>query len=70
MMSQYFLQQYKRFGGNVKVELYLSNYETKVDWKWATGFGTSKVAAKSDLATLNVQVDKFDVGKLKIFLVI
>ena len=30
-MSQYFLQQYKRFGGNVKVELYLSNYETKVD---------------------------------------
>ena len=31
MMSQYFLQQYKRFGGNVKVELYLSSYETKVD---------------------------------------
>ena len=30
-MSQYFLQPYERFGGNLKVELYLSNYEIKVD---------------------------------------
>ena len=29
--EQYFLQPYERFGGNLKVELYLSNYEIKVD---------------------------------------
>ena len=52
-MSLYFPQPYERFGGNVEIELYLSNYETKADWKGA------------DLATLKAQVDKLDVDKLK-----
>ena len=37
---------------NVKVELDLSNYATKVDIKGATGADISNFAAKSDLASL------------------
>ena len=55
-MSLCFPQPYERFGGNVEIELYLSNYETKADWKGAE---------KSDLPTLKAQVDKLDVDKLK-----
>ena len=32
-MRQYFPKPYKNFGGNVKVELELSNYATKTDLK-------------------------------------
>ena len=39
-MSEYFPEP-KYFGGRMKVELYLSNYATKVDLKNATGIGTS-----------------------------
>ena len=37
----------KRFGGNVKVELDLSSYATKADWKRLKGADTSKLAAKT-----------------------
>ena len=57
-MSEYFPKPYKYFGGNVKVELDLSNYSAKADLKGATGVDKSNVAAKSDLASLNAQVDK------------
>ena len=43
-MSQYFPKQYTGFGGNVKVELDLSNYATKTDLKGTTGIGTSNLA--------------------------
>ena len=36
-MSECFLKPYKPFGGNVKVESGLSDYETKADLKEATG---------------------------------
>ena len=36
-MSQHFLKSYNRIGGNVKVELYFSNYATKTDSKGVTG---------------------------------
>ena len=57
-MSEYFPKPYKYFGGNVKVELDLSNYSAKADLKGATGVDKSNVAAKSDLASLKAQVDK------------
>ena len=43
----------------------LSNYATKADLKEATGTDTSKVAEKSDLASLKPAVDKIDIIKLK-----
>ena len=42
----------------------LSNYATKLDWTNATGVGTSKLAAKFDLASLKAEVDKIDADKL------
>ena len=40
------------------------NYETKAYLKTATGIDTSKLAAKSDLATLKAEVEKLDINKL------
>ena len=63
-MSQYFPKPYKPFGGDINVKGYLSNYATNVDLKNATGIATSKLAAKSDLASLKAEVDKTGVDKL------
>ena len=63
-MSEYFPEP-KSSGGKVKVELDLSNYETKADWKNATGVDTSKFAKKVDLANLKSNVDKLDINKFK-----
>ena len=63
-MIEYFPKP-KSFGGKVKVELDLSNYETKADFKNATGVVTSKFAKKVDLASLKSDVDKLDIDKLK-----
>ena len=48
-MSQYFSEPSDRFGGNIKVELDLSNYATKADLKGATRVDTSNLASKSNL---------------------
>ena len=64
-IGQYFPKPYRAFIGNVKAELDLSSYATKADLKNATGVDTSKLAAKSDLASLKSEVDKIDVDKLK-----
>ena len=50
-------------GKNKKVNL--SNYATKADLKNATGADISKLAAKSDLASLKAEIDKLDVDKLE-----
>ena len=50
-MNQFFPKPYNYFGGNIKVELDLSNYATKADLKVATGVDTSNLEAKSDLAS-------------------
>ena len=42
-MSEYFLEP-KSSGGRVKVELDLSNFATKADFKKAAGVDTSKFA--------------------------
>ena len=55
--SQNFPKPYERCGRNVKVELNLSNYATKVNLKGAVGGDTSNLEAKPDLASLKSEVD-------------
>ena len=50
---------------SVKVELDLSNYAAKADFKNATGVDTPDFAKKTDLANLKSDVDKLDIDKLK-----
>ena len=42
----------------------MSSYARKVKLKGATGIDTSKLAAKSDLASSKAEIDKIDVDKL------
>ena len=64
-MSQNFPKPYQPLGRDINVKVDLSNYETKSDLKNATGVDTSKLAAKSDLASLKGEVDKLNIDKLK-----
>ena len=64
-MSQCLPKPYRTFGGNINVKVDLSSYATKLDLKNATGVDTSKLAAKSDLASLKAEIDKIDIDKLK-----
>ena len=64
-MSQYFAKPYEPFGGDINAKVDLSNYATNAELKNATGVDTSKLAAKSDLASLKAEVDKIDADKLK-----
>ena len=61
-MSQYFPEPYERSTGNVRVELDLINYVTKVDLKGATGVDTSNLVVKSNLAGLKVVSLKADLS--------
>ena len=63
-MRSYFPKP-KSIKENVKVELDLSNYATKVDLKNATGVDTSDFAKKTDSANLKSDVNKLDIDKLK-----
>ena len=63
-MNQYFPKPYDLFRGDINVKVDLSNYATKTDLKNATGIDTSKLAAKSDLASLKAEIDKLDIDKL------
>ena len=58
-------KDFEPFGGDINVKVDLSNYSTKADLQNATGIDTSKLAAKSDLASLKAEVDKLDVDKFK-----
>ena len=60
-MSKYFHKP----KGKVNVELVLSNYATKTDFKNATGIDTSSFAEKVDLPNWESNVDKLDTDKLK-----
>ena len=61
-MSQYFSKLYKSFGGISNVKVDLSNYATKLDLENGAGVDTSKLAAKSYLASSKAKVDKMDVA--------
>ena len=56
---------YKSSSNNVKVELDLTNYETKTDLKNIIHVDVSSFASKTNLAALKTEVDKIDVDKLK-----
>ena len=56
---------YKIVSSNVKVELHLTNYATKTDLKNITHVDVSSFASKTNLASLNTEVDKIDVDKFK-----
>ena len=53
----------------MKVELDLSIFATKAYLKKATGVDTSDFVEKASLASLKLDVDKLDIGKLKTVLV-
>ena len=63
-MSEYFPKP-KSLGTNVKIELDLSDYATKVDLKNATGIDTLDFAKNNDLAHLESGADKLDFDKSK-----
>ena len=63
-MGEYFPKP-NSLGGNVKVELDLSDYVTKTDLKNATGVDTSSFTKRIDLANLKSDVDKLDIDKLE-----
>ena len=63
-MSTYY-PPYKSSSSNVKVELDLTNYATKTDFKNMTHVDVSSFASKTNLAALKTEVDKIDVDKLK-----
>ena len=63
-MSQYFPKPFRRFGGNINVKVDLSIYATKTDLKNVTHVDTSSFALKTNLASLNTEVDKLNIGKL------
>ena len=58
----YIPKPYEPFGGDINVKIDLSNYTTKTDLKEPTGVDTSKLAARSDSASLK---NKVDVEKLR-----
>ena len=64
-MSQYF-PSYRSSGGDIKVELDLSNYARKTDLKNVTHVDVSSFASKTNLASLKTEVDKIDADRLKL----
>ena len=63
-MSQYY-PPYKSSSNNVKVELDLTNFATKMDLKNITQVDVSSFASKTNLAALKTEVDKIDTDKSK-----
>ena len=63
-MSEYFPKP-KSLTGRMKVELDLSNYTTKLDFKKAASVDTSDFAKNTDLANLKFDIDKLHIHKLK-----
>ena len=50
---------------NVKIDL--SKYAAKIDLEIATDVDTTKLAARSDLASIKVELDRIDVDELITF---
>ena len=69
-MAQYFPKPYELFGGDIIVKVHLSNYATKADIKNISHADTASFAQKSNLASLKTEVDKLDIDKLVLFLLI
>ena len=63
-MNQYRAKSFRSFGGNIKVKVDLSNYTTKTDLKNVTHVDSSSFVLKTNLASLNPEVDKLVIDKL------
>ena len=63
-MTQYFPKPYERFGGDINVNVDLSNYATETDIRNIAHVDISSFALKSNLASLKTEVDKVDIDKL------
>ena len=61
-MSAYY-PPYGLFSNNIKVELDLANYATKIDLNNITHVDVSSFASKTNLAALKTEVDKIDADK-------
>ena len=60
-----FPKSFRNFGGNINIKVDLSNYATKTDLKNVTHVDTSIFALKTNLASLETDVDdKLDIDKL------
>ena len=64
-MSQYFPQPQQISSQNVKIELDLYNYATKLDLKRATIIYTYTLGLKADMTSLKTKVDNLDLDKPK-----
>ena len=63
-MSQYFPKPYEPFGGDINVQVDLSNYATKTGLKIVSHADTSSFELKTNLANLKTEFDKLDIDKL------
>ena len=63
-MNEYFPPSRRRFRGDIKVKLDLSNYATKADLKNVTHVNVGSFASKTNLVSLKTEVDKLDIPKL------
>ena len=61
---QYFPKPYEPFGRDTNVRVDLSSYATKTDIKNISHIDTSSFALKSNLASLQTEVDILDMDKL------
>ena len=63
-MSEYFVKSFRCFERNINVKIDLSNYATKTDLKNVIYVDTSSFALKTNLASLETELDKLDIDKL------
>ena len=63
-MKQYFPKPYQPFVLNFNVKVDLSNYATKTYIKNISHIDTSSFALKSNLASLEKEIDKLHINKL------
>ena len=63
-MKQHFPKPHEPFGGDINVKVDLPNNATKAATKNISHFDTSRLALKTNLASLKTEVNKLDVDKL------
>ena len=63
-MNQYFPKPFRSFGRNINVKVGLSNYATKTNLRNVKHLDNSSFALKTNLASLETEVDKLDNDKL------
>ena len=60
-MSKCFPKSYESFARDINIQVDLYNYATKTNLKNVTGIDTSKLALKSELASLKAEAVKLDI---------